>query len=270
MSRPLLISDCDDVLLHFAPHFADYVAEAHGYTFRLGRPGFVGALTDDTGADVEPARAWELLNAFFDAEMHRQHLVDGALEALRAISAEADIVILTNIGDQHSANRVVQLERLDIRHRVICNQGGKGRPVAELVAEMHRQHLVDGALDALRTIGAEADIVILTNIRDEYQANRVEQLERLDIRHRVLCNQGGKGRPVAELIADLQPSVTVFVDDLPVHHESVAKHVPDVWRLHMIAEPLMAAATPPSPFAHARIDRWDEALPWILGKLRNG
>ena len=201
MSRPLLISDCDDVLLHFAPHFADFVAEAHGYTFRLGRPGFVGALTDEHGADVEPARAWELLNAFFDAEMHRQHLVDGALAALRTIGAEADIVILTNIADQHSANRIVQLERLDIRHRVICNQGGKGRPVAELVAEM-------------------------------------------------------------------QPGAAVFVDDLPVHHESVAKHAPDVWRLHMIAEPLMAAASPPSPFAHARIDHWDEALPWILEKLR--
>lgn len=203
MSRPLLISDCDDVLLHFAPHFADYVAEAFGYRFELGIPSFVGALTDEKGAPVAPERTWELLGGFFDAEMHRQHLVDGAL-------------------------------------------------------------------DALRTIGAEADIVILTNIRDEYQANRVAQLEKLDIRHRVLCNQGGKGRPVAELLADLQPSVTVFVDDLPVHHESVAKHVPEVWRLHMIAEPLMAAAAPPSPFAHARIDRWDEALPWVLARLRDG
>ena len=201
MSRPLLISDCDDVLLHFAPHFADYVAEAWGYRFELGRPGFVGALTDEQGMAVAPERAWELLGGFFDAEMHRQHLVDGALEALRAI-------------------------------------------------------------------GREADIVILTNIRDEYQANRVEQLERLEIRHKVLCNQGGKGRPVAELLADLRPSASVFIDDLPVHHESVAKHAPDVWRLHMIAEPLMAAAEPPSPFAHARIDHWDEALPWVLEKLR--
>jgi len=38
----------------------------------------------------------------------------------------------------------------------------------------------------------------------------------------------------------------------------------------MIAEPFMAAASEPSPFAHARIDRWDEALPWILEKLRGG
>jgi hypothetical protein len=203
MSRPLLISDCDDVLLHFQPHFADWVAEAYGYTFALGRPGFVDALTDETGRPLPPERAWELLGGFFDAEMHRQHLVDGAR-------------------------------------------------------------------DALRTIGEEADIVILTNIRDEYQANRVEQLDRLEIRHRVLCNQGGKGRPVLELIEAMRPTATVFVDDLPVHHESVAKHAPDVWRLHMIAEPLMAAATPPAPHAHARIDHWDDALSWVLGKLRNG
>jgi len=198
--RPLLISDCDDVLLHFAPHFAEWVAEAHGYSFSLDVPGFAGALRDETGAEVGRDRAWELLDAFFDREMHRQHLVAGAL-------------------------------------------------------------------DALRTIGGEADIVILTNIGDQYRANRIAQLERFDIRHRVLCNQGGKGRPVAELVAEMRPSATMFVDDLPVHHESVAKHAPQVWRLHMISEPRIAAITPPAPYAHARIDAWSEALPWILARL---
>ena len=48
MSRPLLITDCDDVLLHFAPHFAEWVAEAHGFTFALDAPGFAGALRDET------------------------------------------------------------------------------------------------------------------------------------------------------------------------------------------------------------------------------
>jgi hypothetical protein len=59
----------------------------------------------------------------------------------------------------------------------------------------------------------------------------------------------------------------VFVDDLPVHHESVAKHAPGVWRLHMVAEPRIAAITPPAPHANARIDGWNEALPWILERL---
>lgn len=203
MSRPLLISDCDDVLLHFAPHFAEWVAEAHGLVFALDAPAFSAALRDREGAPVPREQVWPLLDHFFDREMHRQQLVAGALEALGEIGKSADIVILTNVGDQYHANRVAQLERFDIRHRVLCNQGGKGRPVIELVEEM-------------------------------------------------------------------RPSVAVFVDDLAVHHESVAKHAPDVWRLQMIAEPRMARTTPPAPHAHARIDCWDEALPWILARLDGG
>ncbi len=201
--RPLLISDCDDVLLHFAPHFAEWVADAHGLHFLLDAPGFAGALRDADGAPVSRERVWPLLDLFFDNEMHRQHLVAGAGEALKAIGANADIVILTNIGDQYHANRVAQLEKFEIRHRVLCNQGGKGRPVLELVEEM-------------------------------------------------------------------KPAVTVFVDDLAVHHESVAKHAPDVWRLHMIAEPRLAAHTPPAPHAHARIDDWRAATDWVLARLDQG
>lgn len=200
MSRPLLISDCDDVLIHFAPHFAAWVEEAHGLRFSLDNPGFAGALTDRDGAPVLAERVWPLLDLFFDNEMHRQHLVAGAAEALAAIGERADIVILTNIGDQYHANRVAQLEAFDIRHRVLCNRGGKGRPVLELIAEM-------------------------------------------------------------------KPTVTVFIDDLAHHHQSVAKHAPDVWRLHMIAEPRLAAHCPPAPFAHARIDDWGEATDWILARF---
>lgn len=201
--RPLLISDCDEVLLHFITHFAEWVDEAADLHFALDAPGFVGALRHKDGRIVPEERVWPLLDLFFEGEMHRQNLVPGAAEALRAIGEAADIVILTNIGD-------------------------------------------------------------------DYQANRVAQLEAFDIRHRVLCNQGGKGRPVRELVEEMRPSVTVFVDDLAVHHESVTKHAPDVWRLHMIAEPRLAATTPPSPHAHARIDDWDTALPWILDRFANG
>ena len=199
--RPLLVTDCDEVLLHMVSHFADWVGEAHDLSFDLSAPGFRDALRGPDGQPVEAERVWPLLDGFFAGEMHRQNVVPGAVEALAEISAHADIVILTNIGD-------------------------------------------------------------------EYEAGRVEQLERFDIRHRVLCNRGGKGRPVLELIEAMGPGSTVFVDDLAVHHESVANHAPQVWRLHMIAEPRLAAHTPPAPHAHARIDSWDEALPWILERLR--
>lgn len=204
MSRPLLISDCDEVLLHMLVHFAQWLDESHGYDFRLESERFSEAIRDRaTGAPGPADRIWPLLDRFFLGEMHRQNLVPGALEALRALGREADIVILTNIGDEH-------------------------------------------------------------------QASRIEQLARFDIRHRVLCNRGGKGRPVAELIAEMKPSAAVFVDDLAVHHESVASHAPEVWRLHMIAEPQVAKHVPRAPDAHARIDAWSEAVDWIREKFTEG
>jgi hypothetical protein len=204
MSRPLLISDCDEVLLHMVGHFAEWLDEAHGMSFALEAPGFRDAIRDKaTGALVPEDRIWPLLDRFFDTEMHRQNVVPGAVQALASIAKEADIVILTNLGD-------------------------------------------------------------------EYQAPRIKQLEAFDIRHRVRCNRGGKGGPVVELIEEMRPSVTVFVDDLDVHHESVAKHAPEVWRLHMIAEPRVAAHKGKAPHAHARIDEWGAATDWIMGRFAKG
>ena len=60
---------------------------------------------------------------------------------------------------------------------------------------------------------------------------------------------------------------TVFVDDLPVHHASVAKHAPEVHRLHMVAEPRLAPAVPTAEHAHARIDDWPTATHWIFERL---
>ena len=203
MNRPLLITDCDEVLLHMISHFANWVAEAHGLSFDMTAPGFRNALLTKDGAPVPAEEVWPLLDGF-------------------------------------------------------------------LVTEMHRQNVVPGAVEALRRIGEVADVIILTNIGVDFEAARVEQLERFEIRHRVLCNQGGKGPPVAELVAEMKPSAIVFVDDLPVHHKSVAEHAPEVWRLHMIAEPRLAAHTPPAPDAHARIDDWADAAPWVLERLAEG
>ncbi|HEY0411774.1 MAG TPA: HAD family hydrolase [Allosphingosinicella sp.] len=201
--RPLLVTDCDEVLLHMVAHFGEWVAEAHGLSFDIEAPGFRNALLRADGEPLPADRVWPLLDQFFTSEMHRQNVVPGAAEALARIGEAADIVILTNIGD-------------------------------------------------------------------EFEAARVEQLERFEIRHRVLCNRGGKGPPLAELVAAMEPSVTVFVDDLSVHHASVAEHAPDVWRLHMIAEPRLAARTPPAPRAHARLDCWPEATEWILARFEQG
>jgi hypothetical protein len=109
-----------------------------------------------------------------------------------------------------------------------------------------------------------------SNLIDACRTHRIDQLAAHGIVHRVECNQGGKGRPVARLIEELRPTVAVFVDDLAVHHESVAKHAPEVHRLHMIAEPDIAAHVPQAPHAHARIDDWRQARAWIADRFAAG
>ena len=201
MSRPLLITDCDEVLLHMVRHFGAWLDEAHAIDFRPEGGAFETALTRKSSGEMVPAHeVWQLLEGFFRTEMDRQTLVPGAGQALERISQVADIVILTNLQDWCHAGRAAQLDAHGIRHRVVCNQGGKGEPVARLAAE-----------------------------------------------------HGS--------------SVTVFVDDLEGHHASVAEHAPDVFRLHMVAEPAIAATIPPAPHAHTRIDDWDEAAEWILARF---
>jgi ribonucleotide monophosphatase NagD (HAD superfamily) len=201
LKRPLLITDCDEVLLHMVSHFAEWLEAEHNVRFDYTTGRFSDAMVKlDTGEVLALDQTWILLDAFFRGEMHRQTLVPGAVEALGRISEVADIVILTNLGSEAHPWRVDQLASHGIRHDVICNSGGKGVPVRKLVRER-------------------------------------------------------------------KPTSTAFVDDLPIHHTSVAKHAPKVWRLHMIAEPRVAPAVPAAEHAHARIDDWPEACDWILDRF---
>ncbi len=133
--------------------------------------------------------------------------------------------------------------------------------------EMHRQTPIEGAAAAMKRLSAMADIVILTNVGPDHQAARTEQLAAVGMPYRVIGSRGGKGDPVRALIDDLQPSVTAFVDDLPQHHSSVAEAAPDVWRLHMVGEPVIAPKIPAARRAHARIDHWRDAEAWLAERL---
>jgi hypothetical protein len=204
MMKPLLITDCDEVLLHMVRHFGAWLGEHHAIDLRMDEPSFETAMRHREDGDlVTRETMWSMVDGFFPAEMERQTLVPHADKALAAIAERADIVILTNLRDHCRESRIAQLSTHGIEHRVECNQGPKGAAVARLVAE--------------------------------------------------------HGNPV-----------TVFVDDLPSHHQSVAEHVPGVHRLHMIAEPQLAPHVAPAPAAHARIDDWREAAAWIGARFDAG
>ncbi|TCM16976.1 hypothetical protein EDF56_10688 [Novosphingobium sp. PhB165] len=204
MTRPLLITDCDEVLLYMVSHFRDWLAEDEGVSFDMSRGDFSSAMRRTVDGEVlAQAEMWSLLNKFFDGQMHRQTAVEGAVEAIRAISEQADVVVLTNL--------------MDFRQ------------------EARQRQLADHGIDL-----------------------------------RVFTNQGPKGPALKAILEEYAPSRAVFVDDLAQHHGSAAEVTPGIGRLHLCAEPLLAphiACAHAAGHAHARIDDWQRAAPWLLDWL---
>ena len=136
MTRPLVITDCDEVLMHMVVPFARWVDEEHGVLFRMEDASFAGALKrKECGTPLEAAEVWPLLDGFFREEMARQTEIPGAMAAMAAIGAVADIVVLTNVGPEHQERRADQLAALGLTAPVIGSRGGKGEPVRRLVEE---------------------------------------------------------------------------------------------------------------------------------------
>lgn len=206
MTRPLIISDCDEVLLHMVAHFKDWLEESQGVAFNLDRHNFAEALRwQASGELLEAADVWKMLGRFFDNEMDRQLPIAGAVEAMGTLAERADVVILTNLVDERRDKRAAQLAAHGIHARVFTNQGPKGPALKAII--------------------------------DEYT-----------------------------------PTRAVFIDDLAQHHASAAQVTPQVTRLHLCGEPMIAHAIDcahKAGHAQARIDRWDEALPWLLERLEN-
>ncbi len=204
MSRPLVITDCDEVLLHMVRHFRDWLDTEHDVDFALeGNPFLQSMRRRGSDETMSEEQVWNLLGSFFDTEMGRQTAIPDAVEA---------------------------------------------------IAELQR----------------EADVVVLTNLQDHRQMDRTRQLADLGIEATVYTNQGPKGAALSRIVADHAPSRALFIDDIAVHHRSASEVVPHVHRLHFCGEPAIAPHVNcafEAGHAHARIDNWAEALPWVLGTL---
>ena len=207
MNRPLVITDCDEVLLHMVGPFGVWLTEQHGIAFHFIGNDFSQAIRFiDSNEAVPIKHSWQLLNQFFETEMHRQTPIDGALNTMQRLGEEADVVVLTNLGDQ-------------------------------------------------------------------FNDSRTRQLADLGFNLKVYTNQGPKGPALQKIIAEYAPARAVFIDDIAQHHGSVAEFSPDVYRLHLCGEPRLAPHIPcalTAGQAHARIDTWDQALPWLLDTLYEG
>ncbi|MEL7526533.1 MAG: hypothetical protein AAFN16_12210 [Pseudomonadota bacterium] len=131
----LIICDVDEVILHLIRHLEDYL-HARDLVFLNHQYRLTGniARAADRGVLSADQVKGHLL-AFFDEISDAQDLVDGAAQALGALSEHWDIVLLTNLpGSHNKPAREKLLTKLGIPFPVVTNSGPKGGAVAALAA----------------------------------------------------------------------------------------------------------------------------------------
>ncbi|MFQ3594634.1 MAG: HAD family hydrolase [Sphingomonadaceae bacterium] len=134
--RPLLILDCDEVILRFAEPFRLWLADVHALELRFDSFALVGNIRHKAdGRPLEPQAFPALLDGFFAHGQHLQTPADGAVEAIAALSREMDVAVLTNIPEAHREIREEVLRSFGLELPVHVNDGGKGRVVKALAGD---------------------------------------------------------------------------------------------------------------------------------------
>ena len=129
--RPLVISDADEVLLQFMRQFEIYLDRNDMWidlsSFRL--QGNIKYKGSDKAVDMTNRN---IIDDFFAAETLNFSPVEGAAEALNALSNEAQVIILTNLPLAQKSERQINLSKHGMDYPVIVGSGLKGPAVKSL------------------------------------------------------------------------------------------------------------------------------------------
>ena len=129
-------------------------------------------------------------------------------------------------------------------------------------AEASRLDLVPGALEALNALRESAQIVLLTNIPNDYLEARLSNLRGHGLHDPVVTNQGPKGPAVASLAAAAAAPV-LFLDDSPNNIRSVAREAPHVHIIHFMADRRYLRLAEPIEGVGLLTSDWAEAKSFV-------
>lgn len=133
-TRPLIISDVDDVVVHFLRGFDAYLA-THDHVLEPSSFAFQGnVLHVHSRIEMPEARVMQLIDDFFVERTEFLEAIDGAVDSLLSLSASATVVMLTNLPHHARDKRIRNLKNLGLTFPVITNSGPKGPAIKDLAS----------------------------------------------------------------------------------------------------------------------------------------
>jgi hypothetical protein len=133
-SRPLLICDVDEVIVHFTRDFEDYLALQNLWLEpkSLALAGNIFRHGDDEA--IATSHVSDLVDTFFAERTRNMQPIAGAVEAVRSLANAANVVFLTNLPHFAGDDRRANLADLGLHFPVITNSGPKGPALHNLAA----------------------------------------------------------------------------------------------------------------------------------------
>jgi hypothetical protein len=132
-SKPIIIFDADEVLVHFAEPFSIFLEK---YNHKLNLTGYRldnAILDSETGKVAHKDVSRDLVWDFINQETISQPASKGAADALKLLNKKAQIIVLSNVPFAVYDDRVKNLKSLEMDFPLVSNEGPKGPAVKEIL-----------------------------------------------------------------------------------------------------------------------------------------
>ena len=139
----------------------------------------------------------------------------------------------------------------------------------EFRTELDSLDAVEHSVDVIAKLRTQLDAVVLSNVNQAQALPRLRNMATLGFDMPLVINSGPKG-PAVKTLARRAGRPTFFIDDVAMHHASVAETAPHVYRIHLVGDKRLKPLMPTSEHAHLRADNWRQVDAFIREKLPHG
>ena len=136
--QPLVLIDADEVLVHFAVPFRNYLRQ-RGFGLELNGYTLHDAILDtESNFFVDSQTAQDLVVSFIKEETHRQPATEGAVESVHEISKSAQIIIISNVPRYAHKARLKNIQELNLPFPFVSNEGQKGPALKQICDQVKK------------------------------------------------------------------------------------------------------------------------------------
>ena len=134
--------------------------------------------------------------------------------------------------------------------------------------ETKSQPAAKGAPQALKTLQAYAQIIILSNVPHSVHDDRVANLKSLNMDYPLISNEGMKGPAVKEILKN-HKAQSFFIDDNPYQVESVYNDNQQTVCVHFSVCDLVKPYMPKAVGASIEPTSWEDLVAQLIGYLKD-